>query len=89
MCYNIVVSKINNLHKGDNNMKNYLEQFKTKEEVKVELDRLTKEIKESKGINFNLLSRKNELYQYYIKKYCKKVSYIDDLGRTQFYYVEM
>lgn len=70
-------------------MKNYLEQFKTKEEVKTELDRLTKEIEEKKGINFTLLLNKNRLYQYYTEKYCKKVSYIDNLGRTQFYYVEM
>ena len=70
-------------------MKNYLEQFKTKEEVKAELDRLTKEIKERHGIRFALLSNKNRLYQYYTEKYCKKVSYIDDLGRARFYYVEI
>ena len=70
-------------------MKNYLEQFKTKEEVKAELDRLTKEIAEGEGINFTLLSRKNKLYQYYTEKYCKRISYIDDFGRPQFYYVEI
>ena len=63
----------------------YLEQFKTKEEVKAELERLSKCDK----IDFNLMKKKNILYQHFNNVYCVKRYYMDDLGRTHFYYEEI
>ena len=83
MCYNIIVSKEKNLQKGDIYMNNYLEQFKTEEEVEREMKKL-KEENEKKGKNvfdLELMKKINSLNRY--KDYLKEKKIAEAIAKLR------
>ena len=63
----------------------------TKEKVKAEMDRLSKEYNSlpKNVVNLNLMKRIHTLQQFYNENYCTKKYYMDELGRVHFYYEEI
>ena len=71
----------------------YLSQFDTKDKVKTELAHIQKNMENLRFGRFDLhqllWERKRRLLQIYQQKYCRPAHYMDDLGRTHWYFEEI
>lgn len=71
----------------------YLAQFDTKEKVKAELAHIQKNMENLRFGRFDLhqilWERKRRLLKIYQLKYCRPAHYMDDLGRTHWYFEEI
>lgn len=75
------------------NIYEYLDSFKTKQEIKDELARLQRNMDNlpfRKLKYHQLLARKKlPLVEKFNREYCTREYYMDDLGRTHWYYIEI
>ena len=75
------------------NIYEYLDSFKTKQEIKNELARLQRNMENLPFRSFKyhqLLARKKlPLLEKFNREYCTKKYYMDDLGRTHWYWAEI
>lgn len=84
--------------KGNNmqkifNASEYLAKFNTKQEIKDELARIQTSMENIKlsrlDLHDRLWQRKRVLLEKYYQEYCTREYYMDDLGRTHWYWVEI
>ena len=75
------------------NASEYLAQFKTKEELKAEFDRVQRNMENIRFGRFDwhdrLWQKKRVLMEKYYSEYCTREYYMDNLGRTHWYYIEI
>lgn len=75
------------------NIYEYLDSFKTKQAIKDELAKLQKNIENIRFGRIDLKSllwhKKRILLDKFNKEYCTIESYMDDLGRTHWYWIEI
>ena len=73
------------------NLYKYAEKFNTKEEIKNELARLREESKKvpRNVLNVGLWQRVRVLNDKFNAEFCTKIYYMDELGRTHWYYKEI
>lgn len=75
------------------NIYEYLDSFKTKQAIKDELARLQRNMENLpyRSMRFHqLLARKKlPLLEKFNREFCKREYYMDDLGRTHWYWIEI
>ena len=75
------------------NPSEYLARFTSKEQIKEELARIQRSMENIRFGRFDwhdrLWRRKRVLLEKYFQEYCTKEYYMDNLGRTHWYYIEI
>lgn len=72
-------------------IRKYVDSFNTKEEIKNELARLREESKKvpRNVLDVGLWEKVRNLNDKFNAKFCTKIYYMDELGRTHWYYKEI